>query len=746
MKKLLLLLIFIPFISIAQKARLKFADKLYTDLAYYDASKVYEDVLEKGVDSIEIADKIADCYQKIGNTVTAVKWYDYMHEKNKISQTALLQFALMERQLGEYDHSLVLTQQYEQLYGANDITQNMTNELTILKKVEVDRENFKISNEAINTASSEFGTSYFTENKVLITSSKKSNQMVSQVYSWTGDYFYNLYIGDIDSSGKILNMKDINGDINTKFHDGPAVYESTNEFIYFTRDDFLDGKKGVDENRRMRLKIYRAKLANNKLVNIEELPFNNSNYSCAHPTISDDGKQLFFSSDMPGGFGGSDIYSVSINENGTVGVPKNMGSKINTSLNEFFPFYRSNENILFFSSNGLNGYGGLDVFSAKLADDFLVNSVENLGKPINSTADDFSFVNNKNQTKGYFSSNRTDGKGNDDIYSFNQLRPITNSKALKGSVFDLLTSAPIDRSMIYLRKKTGEIIDSTYTNTKGEYILPLKNVNEDVIVTAKSTGYIPNDSILALTQNPDISRVNLNLSQKINYAFTGTVLDKLTNEKLKDVKISIVDAKTNKLISTINTNIIGKFETAVIPELIYNDSINYKFKFEKKGYLTTTETLPLRLAKEEKIDVSELLHPTLVKVINGVTDLADIIKINPIYFDYNQAYIRPDAAIELDKIVQVMLDNPNMVIALYSHTDARGSFKLNQDLSHRRAISSMNYIISKGISAKRITGKGKGESDLKISDEEIKKVHKWDKQEELHQLNRRTEFIIVKLN
>jgi len=640
----------------------------------------------------------------------------------------------------------VITKEYEQLYGANDITQNMTNELTTLKKVEADRENFIISNEEINTASSEIGTSYYNDAKVLITSSKKSNQMVSQVYSWTGDYFYNLYIGDIDSSGKILNMKDINGDINTKFHDGPAVYENANEFIYFTRNDFLDGKKGVDVNRRMRLKIYRAKLTNNKLVNIEELPFNNSNYSCAHPTISEDGKQLFFSSDMPGGFGGADIYSVSINENGTVGVPRNMGAKINTSLNEFFPFYRSNENILFFSSNGLNGYGGLDVFSAKLGDDYLVNSVENLGKPINSPADDFSFVNNKNQTKGYFSSNRTDGKGNDDIYSFNQLRPITNSKTLKGSVFDLLTSSPIDHSSVYLRKKTGEIIDSTFTNETGEYVLPLKDINEDVIITAKSSGYNPNDSLLALSSNPTISRVNLNLSQKINYSFTGTVLDKLTSEKLKDVKISIIDSKTNKLVSTINSNIIGKFETAVIPELIYNDSINYKFKFEKKGYLTTTEPLPLRLAKEEKIDVSELLHPTLVKVINGVTDLADIIKINPIYFDYNQAYIRPDAAIELDKIVQVMLDNPNLVIALYSHTDARGSAKLNENLSNLRAISSVEYIISKGISSKRISGKGKGEKELKVSDEVINKVHKWDKQEELHQLNRRTEFVIVKLN
>lgn len=744
MKKLLLLFILVPFISVSQKARLKFANKLYADLAYYDASKVYEDVLEKGVDSIEIADNIADCYQKIGNTVTAVKWYDYLHNKNKISQSSLLQFALIARQLGEYEHSLMLTNEYEQLYGATDITRNITNDLTILKKVET--ENFKITNEAINTSSSEIGTSYFTDNKVIITSSKKSNQLVNQVYSWTGDYFYNLYIGDIDSSGKILNMKDINGDINTKFHDGPAVYEGTNELIYFTRNDFLDGRKGVDEKRRMRLKIYRAKLVNNKMVNIEELPFNNSNYSCAHPTISEDGKRLFFSSDMPGGFGGADIYSVSINENGTVGVPKNMGSKINTSLNEFFPFYHSNENILFFSSNGLTGYGGLDVFSAKLADDFLVNSVENLGKPINSTADDFSFVTNKNQTKGYFSSNRTDGKGNDDIYSFNQLRPITNEKQLKGRVFDLLTSTPIDHSMIYLSKKTGEIIDSAYTNAKGEYMLPLKNVNEDLIVIAKSTGYITNDSILALSQNPDISSVNLNLSPIKKYAFEGIVSDKLTYEKLKDVKISIVDAKTNKIISTAYTNIIGKFETAIFSDLKYNDSIYYKFKFEKKGYLTTIENLALRLGTEEKIDVSELLHPTLIKVINGVTDLANVIKINPIYFDYNQANIRPDAAVELDKIVQVMNDNPNMVIALNSYTDSRGKLKYNQDLSQLRAITSMNYIISKGISAKRITAKGKGESDLKVSDEEIKKVHKWDKQEELHQLNRRTEFIIVKLN
>jgi outer membrane protein OmpA-like peptidoglycan-associated protein len=740
------LFLILPLSAFTQKSRLITADKLAEQQAYFDASKIYEDILSRGTDSMVVANKIARCYQKAGNSIKTNSWFDYLYAKNKLNQNELLEYALLKNQLGEYEQSLNLMNEYVQLYGENERTKNFFDEIMLQKKAATENEIFTIKELEINSSASEIAASYITDNQLIVTSSNDLNQKTNQAYSWTTDNFFQLYVGQIDSTGTIFNSNKIEGRDKQLFFYGPAVYDNTNEIVYFTGEDLLASKNGQIDKKRKHVKIYSAKLVNNRLEKIKELPFNNTHYSCAHPSISDDGRQLYFSSDMPGGFGGADIYVVSINENGTVGVPRNVGAKVNTSQNEFFPFFRLNEKILFFSTNGFEGFGGFDIFYAKFNEEGQVKSVDNIGKPINSYSDDFSFVNNSAQTQGYFTSNRVGGAGNEDVYLFNQLRPITNSKTLKGKVFDESKNSPIVHAIIYLSNKTGEIIDSTYSNATGEYVLSLKNGTEEVIVSAQAMGFNQIDTLFTNTKKKDFSCVNLNMSRKLNYSFIGLVVDKLTNEKLNDVKISIFETKTNKLVSTINSNIIGKFESAVFPELLFKDSINFTFKFEKKGYLTIKASLHYRLANMEKIDVTEILQLKLVKVTNGVTDLAEIIAIKPICFDYNQAVIRPDAAIELDKIVQIMLDNPKMIIALYSHTDSRGSSKLNENLSNLRAKSSIEYIISKGISAKRISGKGKGESELKVADEVIKKEHKWDKQEELHQINRRTEFIVVQLN
>lgn len=480
----------IPFFNLSQSGRLKYADKQYEQKSYYYASEAYEDVIDRKTDSSVVAFRIADSYDKIGNTKKAAEWYRFIQRKGLLTREQHLRLALLERQLENYDGSSQLLASYEQKYGEQDVVKSILGTDTSIDVLKESKGQFELKlQEQVNTENSEIGTSFYSSDKVLLASAKRRSKVVMRVHSWTGNYFYDIYQAQVNEDGQIGKMKLIKSKVKSKFHDGPAVYNEKTGSIYFTRNNFLDGKKGMDENRVIRLKLYRAKLEGKKFKDVEELGINDDNYSNAHPSLSKDGKRLYFSSDRPGGFGGMDIYYVELGEDGKqVGEPVNMGSKINTTQNELFPYYNDSENILFFSSEGHFGLGGLDVFVAKLDKSGGVRTSENLGIPINSPYDDFSFVNNDEQTKGYFSSNREGGKGNDDVYGFLQKSVIRNSAVLKGNARDLLAGSKLDNVLIYVADKDGKLIDSIRTSKDGSYEFSLRNVDGDFQLLGKKRG------------------------------------------------------------------------------------------------------------------------------------------------------------------------------------------------------------------------------------------------------------------
>ncbi len=495
--------------------------------------------------------------------------------------------------------------------------------------------------------------------------------------------------------------------------------------------------------------LFYSNIVVDKFKKIEHLNDRNINTSAweTHGSISVDGKFLFFVSDRKGGFGGRDIYKCIKQADGSWGKPENCGPTINTRFDEESPFVSVDNQYLYFSSNGEKSMGGFDIFKAKLDGTGNWSNPINVGVPFNSTCDDLFYTTTYDGRTGYFTSFRKGGVGEKDIYEIKIIDPEpSNAIHLTGNIHNLdKTPFPEDLSMN---------LECSDCITKEKVIFPrlrdgffystLEPCKEYTMVftfdSGKKEAYREKLNTNCKNEGEEIYKEIWLKRQELFHinGIAGKVEDQVTREPLSDVAVVIFDEKGNKILGTVKTNAEGVFVSDTLRNLIAGNEMNLKFSLEKQGYIPVELSLVKTVGGRFMIDAGVLD----MKKIEIGTDLAIIL--NPIYFDYNKADIRPDAALELDKIIEIMQQNPKMVIALGSHTDARGSDDLNRKLAKRRAISSVDYIVSKGISKKRITGKGYGEDKLKKSNDEINAMKTGAEKDVAHQLNRRTEFIVVK--
>ncbi len=736
-------LLFISTLSYSQVGRLRFADKQFSNYCFAEAASAYEDVLARNVDSATVAHKIALSYDHSGQEEQAVVWYRFLNANDMLTQDGVMRLALLERRMQRYPESDFLLELYSARYGKCDVCDNILSQKMNFEKLEKGKDNFTLQKEQMNTIHSELSSGFFMDDKFLVASSKRNAFAVKRIQSWTGDYYYDLYLSDITSEHHLGKMKRINGKVRSKFNEGTATYHQPTGYLYFTRNNFLKGKRYKGEDNQVNLSIYRAKFDGKRFKDVEYLGINSENYSTAHPAINKAGNRLYFSSNRPGGFGGMDLYYVPIDQAGNFVLTEitNLGAKVNTMVNEVFPFINSDVELLLFSSDGHFGYGGLDVYYTSLDSKGNARTVKNVGAPINSPYDDFSFVNNGQQTFGFFSSNRTMSMGSDDIFGFIQNKPLKQEGEVYGNAKNLLTSEPLALTMVYLKNKEGIIIDSVQTTSSGDYKLGLGNIDEDFVIWLNKSGYVPLEKSISFDPEVDDFQVDLAVMPVINYYIAGNIIEASSASPIEGVRVNIIE-KTNggKFKETQVSNNKGFFESSKLPYQ-YQDSVSYRLKLEKKGYISRSVDRVMQLGESDTVQ----MRISMVKIEVGKTDLNDIVKIEPIYFDLNSSYIRGDAKVELDKIVEVLKENPDIVIELGSHTDSRGDAKYNLWLSDRRAKSSAQYIISQGISKDRIYGRGYGKTQLKVTDAEINKVNSEELKEELHQRNRRTEFIIVKM-
>ena len=642
-------IIYITFFSIiacngyAQSGAVKKADKQYDKFAYIDATKTYERVAAKGYKSADMFEKIANAYYFNAELQKAEKWYTQLFDitTTDLAPEYYYRYAQCLKSVGNYKKADEMMIAFSQKSSEDLRGKIFKDKLNYMQEIKANSGRYNIEDAGINSQYSDYGSAFST-NRLIFTSARDTGSFSQKKHKWTNQYFTNMYAAEQSTDGALGTPVKFAKIINSKFHEATPVFSKDGKTMYFTRNNFNNGKKGKDGNRITLLKIYKATLIDNQWQKATELPFNSNGYSVAHPMLSADEKFLYFASDMPGTHGQSDLWRVAINSEDSYGTPENLGTTINTEGKESFPLV-TDENELYFATDGHPGLGGLDIFMARINPDGTFQEPINIGAPANSPQDDFAYLIDTKTRKGFLSSNREGGKGFDDIYKFLETRKLVCEQTLSGIVTDL---------------ETGEILPNTKVTLFDDKFNKIKEVTSD------DKGFYSFDSV------------------ECAKAYYVRAEKELYETKEQKITISKETGKTD---------------------------------------------LPIQLEKK-------------VKPVTVGDDLAKAFGIKIIYFDLDKWDIRPDAALELEKILDVMKQYPTMKIDVRSHTDSRQTFKYNEKLSDRRAKSTIEWLAKNGVDASRLTGKGYGETRLVNKCADGVQCT-----EEEHQANRRSEFIITAL-
>lgn len=586
--------------------------------------------------------RLAESYHYTGQDIEA----EIVYSKLITAQSGVLpedyfNYAMILKMNGKYDEAHKAMDKFNSLKPEDLRAKSYMENISTFSSLTKDQGSYKVENLKINSAAKDFAPAYFL-NKIVFASTRSLSKMIKRKDNWTGLPFLNLYVSEIDGT-QLKDPENFNKSMNTKMHDGPASFSNNGTFMAFTTNNNDDKSK----DKVVELQISFSTYKDDKWSDPQPFTFNNPEYSVGHPCLSNDGKTMYFTSDVPGGFGGSDIYKTTADEKNVWSKPENLGNKINTEGDEMFPFIVESNGTLLFSSNGHFGLGGQDIFMAFTSGKGFGKSV-NPGTPINTLNDDFAAIGNGTTNKGYLSSNRTGGSGDDDIYTIDFLIGIDGQKQIQGFAKDRNLNV-LGNVFISLLDESNKVLDTLTTSENGAF--------------------------------------SFKVASNTNYLLTG---------------------KKNK----------------------FNDGNNVA---NTKGNEQIVKADVILLTKAEAI-ASE---------IKEGKDLAELLALNTIFFDYGKSDIRKDAEPDLDKIIEIMNAYPEMIVEFRSYTDCRSTKEFNQLLSERRAKASSDYVRQKISNPSRIYGKGYGEPKLaSLCPCEGPVLSECLEGE--HQKNRRTEFIIVK--
>jgi outer membrane protein OmpA-like peptidoglycan-associated protein len=478
----------------SQKNKIKAADKKYESYALIDAIAAYERLAEKGYKDEKMFQKLANAYYFNADLQKAEKWYDELFAMNTEQEPEYYyRYSQCLKSVEKYAKANKILEQFNQRAVNDKRAELFVNNKNYLEDIKANSERFTISDAGINSEYSDYGST-LSGSKLIFTSARKAEGSSKKLFKQTNQSFTDLYESELLPNGTLDEPKLFGGkEINSKFHEATPVFTKDGKTVYFTRNNFLDGKKGKDDNERMLLKLYKATLVDGTWRNITELSFNSNNYSVGHPALSPDNKTLYFVSDMPGTIGQSDLYKVNIKDDGSFGTPVNLGETINTEGRESFPFI-SEDNKLYFSSDGRPGLGGFDIFVSKLEKDGSFKEVQNVGAPINGSQDDFGFITDKNGN-GFFTSNRTGGKGYDDIYKFTRL---SCKQQLEGFVTDSETKLILPNAKVSLFNIKFELQKETISSEKGYYSFEVE-CGKTYFIRTENAGYSTKENNISIS-------------------------------------------------------------------------------------------------------------------------------------------------------------------------------------------------------------------------------------------------------
>ncbi len=720
MRQLLLIswLLSISILIYSQDTRRDKADSLYNNYSYDKSIRKYEPVKDK---DIHIKRNLAVSYFNVGDYLKSKEYWKQVVEDEKHVAEDLYNYAAVLAINEEYDESELWMQKYYQLNKQDGRAKSRLKNKDFYKALQENKGVFSIRNLKINTKQQDFGTSYYLGDVVYASSRERKARIIKRLWNWNRLPFLDIYYGKSDSSLQLKSIKKFKGKVNKRYHEGPATFNKTGDFMVYTSNNYKD--KSSDDIVKLELFSAEKKKNSNKWKKAEPFSFNSKEYSVGHASLTAGGDTMYFASDMPGGIGKTDIYVTYRKSDGSWTEPKNLGETINTEGDEMFPFIHSS-GTLFFASNGHPGLGGLDVFVSRPVNGGY-SKPENLKVPINSSYDDFAFILDDKQNSGYFSSNRPGGKGDDDIYSFRMMKPLKYKRILRGKSLDN-NDVILAGTSVYLLSESGDTLARTVTGDDGKYEFEVEDNRSYKLVGTKSTY---KDGVETFAVDKEVTEVDVVLSKAPKFLLYVYVTDSRTGNPIDGVSVNVSD-QVSQNIDNMYTSAKGDAHKKLLDKKM-QDNLKFKFKLNKSGYMPKETTWHSVVDHEGAYEVR--------------ISMDEMVNLPIIYFDYNKSNIRRDASNDLDKVVDVMNRYPEMVVELSSHTDCRGTARYNRGLSDRRAKSSANYIKKRlNNNPERIYGKGYGESRL-VNNCECEGSEKCSCSEAEHQLNRRTEFVIIKL-
>ncbi len=740
----------------AQSPRLKKAGQYFEKGDFREAINLYEEILQKE-DVPEAKIRIAEAYRHIGNYPSAALWYAQVVNLPESQPLHKFYYGLMllrnedcksaERWFREY-------LKYEPYDLRKPYLLDACGFMEQLKHKNEDKLELQLP--SFNSPAPELGPAYYKDS--LVFSSYR------QPESDDSPPFLGLHrVGREWAGGEwaYSSPEPFSGVLNSKFHEGVAVFNKDLTEIFFTRTRETRVKPGPEGIHRLEIATAR-RLPQGNWSELHPLPFSSDEYSVAHPSLSGDGKRLYFSSDMPGGYGGKDLYMAFL-ENKQWGPPLNLGPTINTPKDEVFPHITASGN-LYFSSDGHFGMGGQDIYRAREGADGLWAQPENLGFPFNTLADDFGIIFNETEKEGYFTSNRSGGAGRDDIYFFELKNP---GFTVKVEVVDLNTGLPIPDAKAWHSCSA----DTLTTGQQGQLFLQLR---ECCTITGNAAGFqpfsvdacrkdgpMPEDTLfIALALRPEEApEASLSLETEAepepSATLQGVAINKLTGLPVRGATIMLSGSDCTAP-TPVLTDEEGRF-TFSIPEgccfklraerdnffVKYMDGLFCAGREEALTPFTIQLTPYTRDAESEgegeripvKMDADENEFGISAGPAEGEESFA--FRVN-LYYDVGRSSVQKGSVPELNKLLRLMQENPDIIVEIRSHTDSQGDEQSNMRLSQRRADAVVRFLLGQGIERERLLATGYGETRL-VNDcrDGIPCT------EEQHQENRRTEFSVL---
>ena len=791
MKLRLLFLLFLFPVFAWSQSRLTRANNALRELDYMTAIVLYQQILEKE-DSPEAMVNLAECYRKINDPENAERWYAQVVQLPQAKAIHRLYYGMMLQTNGKCDQAKTWFAMYLQENPddarAQFLAKSCDRQSELLLK---GKDIYTVQNLPFNSNLDDFSPAVV-GNTMIFASDRDMGTVIKRTSLWTGNPFSELYRVHFSQNGsqpgdfQYVRPEKYSNTLSTRFHEAAVAVSADEKTIYFTRNSFADGKTSRSEDGLVKLKIFSGSWneASGDWKDVQSLPFNSDEYHVAHPSLSADGQQLYFSSNMQGGYGGMDLYVSQLN-NGQWTAPVNLGPVVNTEGNEIFPFMTTN-NRLYFASNGHLGLGGLDIFYATPQQDMGVwNLPVNLGAPVNSTHDDFAITFGKDLSWGFFTSDRSGGVGRDDIYGFQK-----TAAPVEVLVLDSQTRQPLS-GVVVTQLQTGLTMS---TGADGKIAFDMRPA-ECADFTTNKKGY-DNTQINGCSgaSTDQAVLIEISIQKQTNYTLQGIVFDMADGLPAEGARVNLINDCGKLPPASIVTGTDGRYKFKL------DRACCYKVKAEMQGYIMASAegfctkglssdkvTLkanlslqPYRDAEGFIVDQAQAVAPTVatgprfndisglyenpdgslatfslgngLEVQNGVL-LADGVPNAPdhtawkrgsegflvnLYYDFKEENFREESLPDLKKLLRTLQENLEIHIEIASHTDARGGAEFNLEFSQRRADRVVQWLIEQGVARERLVARGYGESKpINNCSDDVPCT------EAEHQLNRRTEFRII---